>query len=73
MAQGLIVNLFRKGDKADHGNYRGIMLLSVVGSLVQSGKKQYLDCGGKSIWTVVVNCMKNKEDFRAGVVWIMLV
>ena len=29
--EGLIVNLFEKGDKEDPGNYRGITLLSVVG------------------------------------------
>ena len=31
--EGLIVNLFKKGDKEDPGNYRGIMLLSVVGKV----------------------------------------
>ena len=29
--EGLIVNLFKKGDREDPGNYRGITLLSVVG------------------------------------------
>ena len=32
--EGLIVNLFKKEDKEDPGNYRGITLLSVVGSLL---------------------------------------
>ena len=31
--EGLIVNLFKKGDKEDPGNYRGINLLSVVGKV----------------------------------------
>ena len=31
--EGLIVNLFTKGDKEDPGNYRGITLLSVVGKV----------------------------------------
>ena len=31
--EGLIVNLFKKGDKEDPGNYRGITLLSVVGKI----------------------------------------
>ena len=29
--EGLIVNLFKEGDKEDPGNYRGITLLIVVG------------------------------------------
>ena len=31
--EGLIVNLFKKGDKEEPGNYRGITLLSVVGKV----------------------------------------
>ena len=31
--EGLIVNLFKKGDKEDPGNYRGILSLSVVGNV----------------------------------------
>ena len=31
--EGLIVNLFEKGDKEDPGNYWGITLLSVVGKV----------------------------------------
>jgi len=31
--EGLIVNLFKKGDKEDFGNYRGITLLNVVGKV----------------------------------------
>ena len=31
--EGLIVNLFKKGDREDPGNYRGINLLSVVGKV----------------------------------------
>ena len=67
--EGLIVNLFKKGDKEDPGNYRGITLLSVVGKVfckvIKNRLVQYLDCGSK--------CMKGKQDFvLEGVVWIML-
>jgi len=31
--EGVVVNLFKKGDKADPGNYRGITLLSTVGKI----------------------------------------
>ena len=31
--EGLIVNLFEKGDREDPGNCRGITLLSVVGKV----------------------------------------
>ena len=49
--EGLIVNLFKKGDKKDPGNYRSITLLSVVCQVfckvVNNRLVQYLDCGGK--------------------------
>ena len=35
--EGLIVSLFKKGDKEDPGIYRGIMLLSVVGKVFCRG------------------------------------
>ena len=31
--EGLIINLFKNGDKEDQGNYRRITLLSVVGNV----------------------------------------
>lgn len=31
--KGVVVNLFKKGDKTDPGNYRGITLLSTVGKV----------------------------------------
>ena len=31
--EGVIVNVFKKGDREDPGNYRGITLLSVVGKV----------------------------------------
>ena len=48
--EGLIVNLFKKGDKEDPGNYRGITLLSVVGKafckVLNNRLVQHFDKGG---------------------------
>ena len=48
--EGLIVNLFKKGDREDPGNYRGITLLSVVGKvfckILNNRLVQCLDKGG---------------------------
>ena len=48
--EGLIVNLFMKGDKEDPGNYRGITLLSVVGKVfckvLNNRLVQHFDKGG---------------------------
>ena len=48
--EGLIVNLFKKGDREDPGNYRGITLLSVVGKVyckvLNNRLVQCLDKGG---------------------------
>ena len=48
--EGLIVNLFKKGDKGDPGNYRGITLLSVVGKVfcmvLNNRLVQHFDKGG---------------------------
>ena len=48
--EGLIVKLFRKGDKEDPGNYRGITLLSVVGKvfckIVNDRLVRHLESGG---------------------------
>ena len=45
-----IVNLFKKGDKEDPGNYKGITLLSVVGKVfckvLNNRLVQHLDKGG---------------------------
>ena len=31
--EGMIISLFKKGDREDPGNYRGITLLNVIGKL----------------------------------------
>ena len=43
--EGLIVNLFKNGDKEDPGNYRDITLLSVVGKVFLCNDRlvQHLD------------------------------
>ena len=67
--EGLIVNLFEKGDKEDPGNYRGITLLSEVGKVfrkvINNRLVQYLDCDGK--------LHEGQAGFHVGgVVWIVL-
>ena len=60
--EGLIVSLFKKGDKEDPGNYRGITLLSVVGKvfckIVNDRLVQYLDKSSK--------IHEGQAGFRAG-------
>ena len=60
--EGLIVSLFKKGDKEDPGNYRGITLLSVVGKvfckILNDRLVQYLDKSGK--------IHEGQAGFRAG-------
>ena len=66
--QWLIVNLFKKGDREDPGNYRGITLLSVVGKvfckvlnnrLVQCLDKGELLHEGQAGFRVNRSCMDN--------------
>ena len=60
--EGLIVSLFKKGDKEDPGNYRGITLLSVVGKvfckILNDRLVQYLDKSSK--------IHEGQAGFRAG-------
>ena len=45
--EGLIVNLVKKGDKENPANYRGITLLSVVGTVFCNGRLvRHLESGG---------------------------
>ena len=44
--EGLIFNVFKKGDKEDPGNYRGITLLSVVGKVFCNRLVERLDKSG---------------------------
>ena len=66
--EGLIVNLFKKGDKEDPGNYRGITLLNVVGKVFCKVLNEmlvtYLDRGqvlheGQAGFRVKRNCIDN--------------
>ena len=66
--EGLIVNLFKKGDREDPGNYRGITLLSVVGKvfckvlnnrLVQVLDKERVLHEGQAGFRVNRSCMDN--------------
>ena len=63
--EGLVVNLFMKGDREDPGNYRGITLLSVVGKvfckilnrLVQCLDKEGVMHEGQAGFRVNRSCM----------------
>ena len=66
--EGLIVNIFKKGDKEDPGNYRGITLLSVVGKVfckvLNDRLVKYLDNGqvlheGQAGFRVKRSCVDN--------------
>ena len=64
--EGLIVNLFKNGDKEDPGNYRGITLLRVAGKVFCSNNKlvERLDRGGilhegQAVFWVNRSCMDN--------------
>ena len=60
--EGLIVSMFKKGDKEDPGNSRGITLLSVVGKvcckILNDRLVQQLDKSGK--------IHEGQAGFRAG-------
>ena len=61
--EGLIVNLFKKGDKEDPGNYKGITLLSVVGKvfckILNNRLVERLDRGGILHEGQASSCMDN--------------
>ena len=58
--EGLIVNLFKKCDSEDPGNYRGITLLSIVGNLT---------IDWYNAWIKEEHCMKGRVAIE--VAWIM--
>ena len=70
--EGLILNLFKKGDREDPGNYRGITLLSVVGKVfckVRNNRLVHcLDKGalheGHAGFRVNRSCMDNVYTLR---------
>ena len=67
--EGLIVILFKKGDREDPGNYRGITLLSVVGKLFC----KYLTIDWYNVWIKEEHCMKGRLALELiEVAWIML-
>ena len=72
--EGLIVNLFKKGDREDPSNYRGITLLSVVGKvfckilnnrLVQVLDKERILHEGQTGFRVNRSCIDNVNCARA--------
>ena len=67
--EGLIVNLFKKRDKEDPWNYRGITLLSVVGKVFC---KVLNNSCLLSIWRRAKHCMRVRLVLRLkGVVFII--
>ena len=45
--EGFVVNLIKKGDREDFGNYRGITLLSVVGKVFCKILNRLIKCLNK--------------------------
>ena len=65
--EGFIVNLFKKGNRGDPGNYRGVTLLSVVGKVFCKILNRFVQCldkggalyEGQAGFRVNRSCMDN--------------